>query len=83
VVSRSSRRYDRVTKLRWYASIGVPEYWIVDPDDRTLERLVLRDRAYLIAQTAQDAEVFEPESFEGLAIPLVELWDDGSTPAGP
>ena len=25
VVSPSSRRYDRVTKLRWYAQLGVPE----------------------------------------------------------
>ena len=39
ILSPSSRRYDRVTKLRWYAQLGVPEYWLVDPDARTLERL--------------------------------------------
>ena len=43
VISPPSRRYDRVTKLRYYAELGVPEYWIVDPDAKTVEDLVLRD----------------------------------------
>jgi len=74
VVSKSSRRYDRVTKLQWYASIGVPEYWIVDPEARTLERLVLQGEHYLIAQSAGEG-TFEPESYPGLAIPLDDLWE--------
>ena len=49
VVSPSSQRCDRVTKLRWYAQLGVPEYWLVDGGARTLEQLVLRDGRCLIA----------------------------------
>jgi Uma2 family endonuclease len=75
VVSPSSRRYDRVTKLRWYAQLGVPEYWIVDGSARTLERLVLREGAYTIAASLADDEVLRPESFEGLEVPLAELWE--------
>jgi Uma2 family endonuclease len=75
VLSASSRRYDRVTKLRWYAELGVPEYWLVDPEARTLERLVLREAAYVIAVSLAEAETFRPESFEGLAIPLARLWE--------
>ena len=74
VVSPSSRRYDRVTKLRWYAELGVPEYWIVDPDGRTFERLVLREGAYVIAASCEGEETFRPESFEGLEVPLGKLW---------
>ena len=74
VVSPSSRRYDRVTKLRYYAERGVPEYWLVDPSEKTVERLVLRDGGYLIAESRADDETFRPASFEGLAIPLPELW---------
>src|SRR6185369_10966865 len=33
VISPSSGRYDRVHKLQGYAAIGVPEYWIVDPEE--------------------------------------------------
>jgi Uma2 family endonuclease len=68
------RRYDRVTKLRWYAQLGVPEYWLVDPEARTLERLVLREGKYSIVASLADDETFRPESFEGLAIPLSRLW---------
>jgi Uma2 family endonuclease len=74
VVSRSSHRYDRVTKLRWYAQLGVPEYWLVDPQARTVERLVLRDGAFSIADSLADEETFRPASFEGLEIPLPKLW---------
>jgi Uma2 family endonuclease len=74
IVSPSSRRYDRVTKLRWYAQLGVPEYWLVDPQARTLERLVLREGVFSIADSLADEEVFRPESFEGMEIPLAKLW---------
>jgi Uma2 family endonuclease len=76
VLSPSSRGADRVKKLGWYASIGTPEYWIVDPQARTVERLVLSAEGhYTIADGASDAEVFRPASFEGLEVPLAELWD--------
>jgi Uma2 family endonuclease len=74
IVSPSSRKYDRVVKLGYYASIGVPEYWIVDPAARTLERLALLGGKYRIEQTSAGDEVFRPESFAGLEIPLGELW---------
>lgn len=75
VVSPSSQRYDRVKKLRWYAGLGVPEYWLVDPHERTLECLVLRDGVYSIAASHADDETFRPASFEGLEIALPKLWD--------
>jgi Uma2 family endonuclease len=75
VISPSSQRYDRVTKLRWYARLGIPEYWLVDGTARTVERLVLREGAYVIADSLADDETFRPESFEGLEIPLSNLWE--------
>ena len=74
IVSPSSQRYDRVTKLRWYAQLGVPEYWLVDPHARTVECLVLRDGVFSIAASLADEETFRPESFEGLEIALTRLW---------
>ncbi len=76
IISPSSRRYDRVKKLHWYAQVGVPEYWIVDPYARTFERLVLRGETYAIAASLEDGETFRPESFDGLEIPLVKIWGE-------
>ncbi len=73
VVSPSSRKYDRVTKLAWYASIGMPEYWIVDSEAKTIERLVLKDGAYSIVQTASEG-TFEPASFAGVSISIDALF---------
>jgi Uma2 family endonuclease len=74
VCSPSSVRYDRVKKMAWYTSIGVPEYWIVDPMQRTFERLALDRGRYAIADALEGDAVFRPASFEGLEIPLSKLW---------
>ncbi len=83
VISASSRRYDRVVKFGWYAAAGVGEYWIVDPEARTLERLVLGlDGRYATAAKLGGGDVFEPESFPGLSIALSDVWVDAPKAGG-
>ena len=74
VISPTSRSRDSVRKLHDYASIGVPEYWLVDPEARTLERLVLRDGLYSIVEALEGDATFAPDAFGGLEIPLERLW---------
>jgi Uma2 family endonuclease len=74
IISPSSVRYDRVIKLGYYASIGVPEYWLVDIENETVERLVLDGDRYRIESALSGDEVLSPTTFPGLAIPLMELW---------
>jgi Uma2 family endonuclease len=38
ILSPSTARYDRTLKRRRYQRGGVPEYWIVDPNARVIER---------------------------------------------
>jgi Uma2 family endonuclease len=46
VVSPSSQTHDRYRKITAYARAGVPEYWIADPDSRTVEVLTLEGGEY-------------------------------------
>jgi Uma2 family endonuclease len=75
IISPSSRSKDRVRKLEDYAALGVPEYWLVDPEKRTFERLVLRKETYDIAEAFEGDVLFRPDSFEGLEIDLGRLWE--------
>ena len=36
-MSPSSRVYDRVVKRDAYLALGVEEYWVVDPSDKSIE----------------------------------------------
>lgn len=53
---------------------GVPEYWLVDPEARTLEQLRLEGESYAIVAAVAEVEIFRPASFEGLELPLTKLW---------
>ena len=37
ILSPSTRKVDRGLKSRRYAELGVPHYWIVDPDEKRIE----------------------------------------------
>lgn len=46
VISPGTRRTDRLEKFFEYARAGVGEYWIVDPDEQSIEIYSLREGAY-------------------------------------
>ena len=46
IASPGTRTHDRSTKLSAYARGGVPEYWLAEPADRTIEVPALEDGVY-------------------------------------
>src|SRR6185312_7728698 len=46
IASPSTAVVDRVTKYEIYARAGIPEYWIVKPNNRTIEVLILENGEY-------------------------------------
>jgi Uma2 family endonuclease len=73
IVSPSSQGYDRVTKLSTYATFGIPEYWIVDPDKDEIRALVLREGAYVPFEQQEDG-IIRSEVLAGLEIDPKDLF---------
>jgi len=77
IMSPSSSRKDRLQKMRIYQGEKVPHYWLVNPQERTLECFALRDGVYSLIATGMDEDVVEHPEFSGLLIPMKNLWNKG------
>lgn len=73
-VSIGHEAHDAETKLQWYESFGVPNYWMIDGYERTLRCLVLENGKYRIDQDGKGPGEVRPSLFPGLTIPLIDLW---------
>ena len=74
VLSPSTERIDRGRKLRTYAAAGVAHAWLVNPLERTLEVLRLRDGAWTIVAVHCDSDTVRIEPFEAIELELGRLW---------
>jgi Uma2 family endonuclease len=76
VHSPGTRHRDRTTKFKAYQEAGVPEYWMVDPDDRTVEVYILRDGRYLQLCRGGVGDVVRSEVVEGFRLAVAELFPE-------
>jgi Uma2 family endonuclease len=74
VLSPSTRAYDRGPKAERYAALGVPHFWLLDPDQRRLACHRLEAEAWRLVAEAAGAAVVEHPDWPGLTIRLDELW---------
>lgn len=78
IISPSTGRKDRFEKLGIYSRASVPHYWIVDPEQQTLEAFrLVRPGEYNLCRSAEGNEVFTHPDFPGLAVKLGALWRKG------
>ena len=74
VLSPSTERIDRGRKLRIYAEAGVAHAWFVNPVERTLEVLRLRDGAWTIVAVCSGSDMVRVEPFDAIELALGRLW---------
>lgn len=74
VLSPSTSRKDRLKKLHIYQKVQVQHYWIVNPEEKTLECFALREGNYALVASGVDDEVVEHPDFPGLSVDLQALW---------
>jgi Uma2 family endonuclease len=74
ILSPSNPRTDRVNKFQLYQAQGVANYWIVDPENRTIEGYTLHNGRYLDSGRAADEGVIKLPPFLAIEIPLAKIW---------
>ena len=74
ILSDSNRRHDEVTKRALYERFGVPEYWLIDPDARTVNVLRLTEGAYSSAVMLREGDTLTSPLFPGLEISLTSIF---------
>lgn len=73
-ISPSSTRIDREDKYRQYQDGGVAHYWIVDPEQQTMEGHRLSGGRYEPTGQGSGDDMLRLPPFEELEIPLGKLW---------
>ena len=68
IVSESNRTTDTVKKLRRYHQAGVPHYWILDQQERTLTVYRHHHDGYLVVLTAEAHETVRAEPFDAIEL---------------
>jgi Uma2 family endonuclease len=74
ILSPSTAYFDLVKKKKIYAKFGVKEYWIVDPEEKTVEVYLLEKDSYKLTQSFTEGNSLTSEMFSGLSINLNELF---------
>jgi Uma2 family endonuclease len=68
------QRRDRIDKKADYATLGVGQYWLVDPEARTLEVLALDANGRFVEVLAEAEGAHDVPGCNGLRLDLDALW---------
>lgn len=74
VVSPSDPRRDTIIKYRDYARAGIPYYWLVDLEARSLTALRLVNEHYTVQAEGKAGESLRAEPFELVEIEVGSLF---------
>lgn len=74
VLSPSTAAIDRGRKMASLAKFGVPEYWIVDPIDNTVEQYLLEGARYRLHARLAGTDEIESARLPGLKFPAARIF---------
>ena len=74
ILSPSTTLIDRNAKRQLYRRYGVPHYWIVDPEARTIEAYSLSEGEYQLVMRAAGSVAVSLPPFFDLALVPASLW---------
>ncbi len=74
IISPSSVKRDWEDKRELYARYGVKEYWIVDPANRMVSVMPLRDGFLELAGAYADGDTLTSTALAGFSVEVSEIW---------
>jgi Uma2 family endonuclease len=77
VISPGSRRRDRIDKRDLYEQHGVREYWLIDPEAKTVEVLHLESGTYQLVGRWHPGERAQSRLLKGFEVPIAPLFGEG------
>ena len=75
---KTNRDRDTIHKRSQYAALGVPEYWLIDPDGKTVTVLTLSGEDYQTIGTFSGSESIQSQELPGLSLPVEQLFEGGT-----
>jgi Uma2 family endonuclease len=75
VLSPANRPSEREAKLRDYESLGVPEIWVISPEARTFEVLLLKEAKLTTVALLREG-LLRPTQFPEVTVDIASVWPD-------
>ena len=75
VISPGSATYDRLVKYSAYERAGVPEYWLVNASERTIEVFVLEEGQYRSSGAFTGSQILQSKIVPESPIPVAQFFD--------
>jgi Uma2 family endonuclease len=76
VISPRSKLYDRVNKHMAYEQAGIPEYWLVNPHQKTVELFVLEGGKYYSQGIFQGAQTLPSRIVLEMVTPVARFFEE-------
>jgi Uma2 family endonuclease len=74
---RKARNHDLEIKPRVYAEAKIPEYWIVDPETKTITVLTLSGKSYKVHGVFKPGDQAASKLLKGFKVAVSEVFDAG------
>ena len=74
IILPSSYKRDHYDKKELYQKYGIPEYWIVDPSNHSIEILVLKNNEYVLHAFGIDGEKIASHIVEGFTLEVESVF---------